>query len=665
MRVPLVRNFPLLVFLFLTGLTICTESLFAQALDLKVSSLPSSSIHLANLVILHPEDFAKISINSGIKPRILNTLEFEEFTKSGVCPNGSKVYIQIKGKVFSAIILEPAVENLLLTPTLEVPIEQKQSSTLVDKNKLQKPSASVFRELFGSRNEETKVKVLPQLPPPALVTITPQEKSKMTKPSSILGSIQIGKLIREFIQADLASRVSVDMFLEPALSVDHIELTVSPISKISRTIPLHIKDIENKFKEQFLSKNGESDFIFTSGQGVLLDLFDHYYLLQVNLPSSVAHLGPFKIALETELEVESNSNFIQLLGQRPRLFKNNVTFSELGIGGMDTQIETLIRDVFLSRLISPEKRRTLGIKPNKGIILYGPPGTGKTLIARQISKKLLGGVEPKIINGPELFNRFVGASEENLRKIFSEAMEDQKAHGDQAQLHVFVFDEMDALFKRRGSTGDNTGVGDKLVNQFLTIIDGVDSLDNILIIGMTNRLDLLDDALLRPGRFDVRIEVGLPDLEGRAEILGIHTKALKESSQLSEDVSLEILAQQTKNYTGAELAGLVRKAVNYGISDLVDLTDPDQLLKVDLNSEKIVVNNQHFQKALGSMKPAFGQSDFEIRNQLYKYPSFDKNLSQLMQIVNDYNQNQEDTKSILISGSRGSGKSTLAGLICK
>merc|ERR1719262_1852629 len=175
------------------------------------------------------------------------------------------------------------------------------------------------------------------------------------------------------------------------------------------------------------------------------------------------------------------------------------------------------------------------------MLLYGPPGTGKTLLGRQIGK-YLNAREPKIINGPEVLNKYVGQSEENIRKLFEDAEKEYKQEGDASQLHIVIFDEIDAICKTRGTRSDSTGVSDSIVNQLLSKIDGVDALNNILLIGMTNRKDLIDEALLRPGRLEVHVEISLPDEKGRVEILNIHTKSMREKQYLMPDVSLPDLA---------------------------------------------------------------------------------------------------------------------------
>ncbi len=239
------------------------------------------------------------------------------------------------------------------------------------------------------------------------------------------------------------------------------------------------------------------------------------------------------------------------------------------------QFEAIFRRAFASRVFPPSIVQKLGIKHVKGMLLYGPPGTGKTLIARQIGK-MLNGKEPKVVNGPEVLNKYVGQTEENIRNLFAEADSEYKEKGDNSELHIIIFDEIDAICKSRGSVRDGSGVHDTVVsplspflpfpssltpsppsppptpspprstvlssipsspphppfpsqvNQLLTKIDGVDALNNILLIGMTNRKDMLDEALLRPGRLEVQIEVGLPDEKGRLQILKIHTNKVGE-----------------------------------------------------------------------------------------------------------------------------------------
>ena len=138
------------------------------------------------------------------------------------------------------------------------------------------------------------------------------------------------------------------------------------------------------------------------------------------------------------------------------------------------------------------------------MLLYGPPGTGKTLIARQIAK-CLKAREPKIVNGPEVFDKYVGQTEQNIRDLFKEAEEEQNRLGEKSKLHIIVLDEIDAICRPRGTVSGGTNVQDTAVNQLLSKIDGVNSLNNILLIGMTNRKDMIDEAVLRPGILEIHV----------------------------------------------------------------------------------------------------------------------------------------------------------------
>lgn len=149
------------------------------------------------------------------------------------------------------------------------------------------------------------------------------------------------------------------------------------------------------------------------------------------------------------------------------IIKQDFNFESMGIGGLDNEFAMIFRRAFASRIFPPGLIEKMGIQHVKGILLFGPPGTGKTLIARQIGKALQAR-EPKIVNGPEILNKFVGQSEENIRKLFADAEKEYKEKGDESGLHIIIFDELDAICKQRGSKNDGTGVGDTVVNQLLS-----------------------------------------------------------------------------------------------------------------------------------------------------------------------------------------------------
>ena len=314
---------------------------------------------------------------------------------------------------------------------------------------------------------------------------------------------------------------------------------------------------------------------------------------------SVDNIGIFTNA--TKLLVIGENTEVSNM-EPAKIFKSSINIEDLGIGGLGQEFLDVFRKVFASRMLSEKVRKELGIDHVRGLMLYGPPGTGKTLLAREIGK-ILNCREPKIVNGPSLLNKYVGQSEENVRNLFADAIEDQKKG--KSGLHLIICDEFDAIAQKRGKGGDNTGVGDKVVNSFLTMIDGVNALNNILIIAMTNRLELIDEALLRAGRFEVKIEIKLPTLEGRVEILKIHTKDMRESKRLDDGVDLEKIAFQNKNYSGAELAGLVRCATSYAISREISIEATSEKAK-DTNP---VVTMIDMERAIFETIPTLGKSN--------------------------------------------------------
>jgi vesicle-fusing ATPase len=303
----------------------------------------------------------------------------------------------------------------------------------------------------------------------------------------------------------------------------------------------------------------------------------------------------FKKWPNSTLIIEDNSS-----GSATSILQPNFNFQDLDIGGLDGEFEIIFRRAFTSRLFPPQMIRERGIKHVKGILLFGPPGTGKTLMARQIGK-MLNTVEPKIVNGPEVLDKFVGGSEAKVRELFEDARKDQQENGEQAQLHLIIFDEIDSICKKRGTVTGAAGVADTVVNQLLSMIDGVDSLDDVLLIGMTNRLDLIDEAIIRPGRLEVQIELGLPNAHGRQQIFQIHTKRLAKVGALADDVNLQELAQLTPNYTGAEIEGVVKSAHAFAMRAAID---PDT--KKPRPGVNVVVTRDYFTMALQEVRPAFG-----------------------------------------------------------
>jgi transitional endoplasmic reticulum ATPase len=214
------------------------------------------------------------------------------------------------------------------------------------------------------------------------------------------------------------------------------------------------------------------------------------------------------------------------------------------VGGLEAVKENL-REAVEWPLKNPERFTRLGINPPKGILLHGPPGCGKTLLARVVATES----EANFISvrGPEIFSKWVGESEKAIREIFRKAR--------MAAPSIIFFDEFDALVPSRGSAGDS-GVTERVISQLLTEIDGLVSLQNIVVIAATNRPDIIDPAVLRPGRFDRRVYVPPPDEEARLKIFEIMTGEMP----LDNSVNIKSLSRMTDGYTGADIDSVVREA---------------------------------------------------------------------------------------------------------
>eukprot|EP00053_Salpingoeca_punica_P013358 m.120789 g.120789 ORF g.120789 m.120789 type:complete len:756 (+) comp16183_c2_seq1:69-2336(+) len=389
--------------------------------------------------------------------------------------------------------------------------------------------------------------------------------------------------------------------------------------------------------------------------------------MKMAAPSSSFRMGILTQQTMVVFEVSPNSSLVLTGSAKGKsasrsVFNPDWDFTKMGIGGLDDQFQTMFRRAFASRVLPLDVIKRMGMKHVRGILLYGPPGTGKTLMARQIGK-MLQGREPKVVNGPEVLNKFVGESEANIRRLFEDAEKEQKERGDNSGLHIIIFDEIDSICKSRGSVSNGTGVHDSLVNQLLSKIDGVDSLNNVLLIGMTNRIDLLDEALLRPGRLELKIQIGLPNEEGRLQIFRIHTKHLQENGMLDAKVDLHELARRTKNFSGAEIEGLVRCANSYATNRCVN----SKTMAADEEKLRTLrVTMEDFELAMTEILPAFGVSSEEINRCTTggivpwgrPVDEFLRNGHLLLELMR--NSDRTNLVSVLVEGPVQSGKTALA-----
>lgn len=372
--------------------------------------------------------------------------------------------------------------------------------------------------------------------------------------------------------------------------------------------------------------------------------------------------SPYGVLLSTSnIFIKSVSDRLELTGEEKNcLLRSGVDFKKLGIGGLKQEFNNMFRRAFMQRVFEKNIIEQLGISHLKGILLYGPPGTGKTLIARQIGS-ILNARTPKIVNGPEILNKYVGQSEENIRNLFKDAEEEYKKRGADSALHIIIFDELDAVFRQRGTSSNN--VGDQVVNQLLSKMDGVEALDNILVIGMTNRKDLIDSALLRPGRFEMHIEIMLPDEKSRCEIFKIHTNKMIENNFVDKNVNLEEMAKLTRNYTGAEIAALVKSAVSFALERNVHQKEGQKDIKMEADNNVHITMND-FMSALDEVKPSYGFNENEFSNfnkKYYDIPLFTNTISIAKEQLEKLRKTSAyKTASVIFHGHTGTGKTTIA-----
>ncbi|MFX1266889.1 MAG: CDC48 family AAA ATPase [Promethearchaeota archaeon] len=332
------------------------------------------------------------------------------------------------------------------------------------------------------------------------------------------------------------------------------------------------------------------------------------------------------------------------------LERTRVTYED--IGGLEEEIQR-IREMIELPIRHPELFKRIGIEPPKGVLLHGPPGTGKTLLARAVAYET--DAHFITISGPEIMSKFYGQSEENLRKKFEEAKE-------MAPSIIFI-DELDSIAPKRGEvTGE---VERRVVAQLLSLLDGLERRGEIIVIGATNRVNDIDPALRRPGRFDREIVIGVPDTDGRYEILLIHTRGMP----LNGDVDLKLIAERTHGFVGADIEALCKEAAMLAIREILPKFDFDKPIPMEI-LEQLQIKMENFLYALNSIEPSAlrevliqqpketwddvgGLEDAkqqlrEVIEWPLKYPELYKHL------------NSKPPNGILLFGPPGTGKTLLA-----
>ncbi len=373
----------------------------------------------------------------------------------------------------------------------------------------------------------------------------------------------------DIIRIDGQTRKNAGVGLNDLLNVKKIEcrqaksITLMPLGDSSITVDKEFCDfVKNRLKGYPVGEGDEISVVILGNQ---MD-----FKVERVAPKAIVRIErPTKLTIMAEITSD----------RKPR-----VTYEE--IGGMKEQIKRL-REIVELPMRHPEVFARLGIEPHSGILMYGSPGCGKTLIAKALASESEANFF--IINGPEIMNKYYGETEARLRDIFKEARESSPS--------IIFIDEIDAIApKREEAFGD---VEKRVVAQLLALMDGMSERGQVIVLGATNRPESLDPALRRPGRFDREIEVGVPNAEGRLEILQIHTRGMP----LSEDIDLQELASELHGYTGADIKALCREAAMKALRRY--------LPEIDLEGDKIspevlegmVITNRDFKEGMKEIIP--------------------------------------------------------------
>jgi transitional endoplasmic reticulum ATPase len=259
------------------------------------------------------------------------------------------------------------------------------------------------------------------------------------------------------------------------------------------------------------------------------------------------------------------------------------------VGGLEN-IKQELKEAIEWPLKYPDVFKKAGTNPPKGILLYGKPGTGKTLLAKAVANE--SGVNFIPIKGPQLISRYVGESERGVREMFRTAKH--------AAPTILFFDEIDSLVPRRGSSSTDAHVTERVISQFLSEMDGIEELKGVVVLAATNRLDLVDPAILRSGRFDLIFELPLPDEKTREQIFAIHTK----NKPLAQNVDLTKLAKEADGRTGSDIEFVCRKASMFAVREYIEHNSTKKEISAD---GELKVSKQHFDQALKMLKEQNGK----------------------------------------------------------
>jgi transitional endoplasmic reticulum ATPase len=380
---------------------------------------------------------------------------------------------------------------------------------------------------------------------------------------------------RGLIRIDGYTRNKLEVGINDTVDIRRVETKEAQQITLAPTEPLRIMGAE-----EYLASFLEGQLV-TKGDVIPLNVMGQRIDLVV---ISTAPGGPLIISQKTDVIV-SEETAEAVVAAREGGDIPSITYED--IGGLRDEV-TKVREMIELPLRHPELFRRLGVEAPKGVILHGPPGTGKTLLAKAVANET--NANFYTIGGPEIMSKFYGESEERLRNVFQEAQKNAPS--------IIFIDELDSIAPKREEVSGE--VERRIVAQLLSLMDGLKARGKVVVIGATNRMHAIDPALRRPGRFDREIEIGVPDRDGRLDVLEIHTRGMP----LKKDVNLERLADITHGFVGADLQALAKEAAIRALRRI--------LPEIDLSAEsipadtlnKIIVKMQDFIDVVNEMEPS-------------------------------------------------------------
>ena len=405
---------------------------------------------------------------------------------------------------------------------------------------------------------------------------------------------------KQIIRMDPSLRRNLDASIDDLMEIEKIDAdfaeTMTFTGLNNSLIPRDPQALARKLEKRVVTM-GDSLSFYAMGHRIDLVVVNYTPKTEV-----------VKISLNTKIAfTEQSQDFVEVkktivkyegisdIEKKLQKIREKVTYED--IGGLEERIQK-IREIIELPIRHPELFERLGIDPPKGVLLHGPPGTGKTLLAKAVASET--DAHFISIGGPEIMSKFFGQSEENLRKIFEEAKENAPS--------IIFLDELDSIATKRDE-GKNQ-VESRIVAQLLSLMDGIKGRGEIIVIGATNKVNNIDIALRRPGRFDREIEIKVPDNNGRYEILLIHTRGMP----LEEDINLRLIAEKTHGFVGADIKFLCKESAMLAIREIIPEIDLDKPIPEEVLN-RLKINMRHFLEALNNIEPS------ALREVLFTQPS--------------------------------------------